>query len=205
MQNGFGPKMAIEQALSSPSSRVKADSYMDLTSKEETILCNNEDKEIKYVTSGDKKNFELSISFLAEEEFEMKKPIPNREVYLFGTFKEKTTKCTFCVKGFKIFASKENQFILEPTGYEQEIKRVDDTVDEQEKKILNLDKEKKYLLPLDENELEKLSNGKELEEYKGSLDLGEIYGQVIEKQNKSLCGLGCMYGDESSCCGCLYW
>lgn len=77
--------------------------------------------------------------------------------------------------------------------------RVDEAENDKKKEFLNLDKNKKYLLPLDENKLEELSNGKELEEYKVSLDLNEIYGE------KSLCGLGCIYGDESSCCSCLYW
>ena len=111
----------------------------------------------------------------------------------------------FIIRGVKITDGRENELICTP---------IEDTVTIQyfsgnpnmyngngyKKETFNLDKNKKYLLPLEKQRIKSiLSREISMEEYEEN--------EVIKtkRDNKSLCGLGCINGDEKSCCGCLYW
>ena len=96
---------------------------------------------------------------------------------------------TFIITCFKIVDAINNQLIIEPFGDEQKIVMSDK---ESNKEITNdlsqLDKSKKYLLPLDNKQLE------------NAIDLNNPFTEY-----KSLLGLGCITSDKQSCCGCFYW
>ena len=96
------------------------------------------------------------------------------------------------IKGFKIVDAKDDNLIIEPFGDKQEIDIYDKTANKRSiTRLSELDKSKKhlYLLPLDEEQLDKAT----------------ILNNPFMEYKKSLLGLGCMTGDEKSCCGCCYW
>ena len=94
------------------------------------------------------------------------------------------------ITGFKIVGAKDNNLIIEPFGDTQKIVMENKTANTT---LINdlkeLNKSKKYLLPLDNEQLDK----------------AKILENPFMEYNKSLLGLGCITGDEKSCCGCCYW
>ena len=99
------------------------------------------------------------------------------------------------ITGFKIVGAKDNNLIIEPFGDTQKIVTENKTAENKTAKttstndLKELNKSKKYLLPLDNEQLKK------------AIRLNNPFMEY----NKSLLGLGCITGDEKSCCGCCYW
>ena len=99
---------------------------------------------------------------------------------------EVANKKIFIITGFKIVDAINNQLIIEPIGDEQKIVIEDKNTTTNDLQELN--KSKKYLLPLDNKQLE------------NAISINNPFTEY-----KSLLGLGCVTGDEQSCCGCLFW
>ena len=99
------------------------------------------------------------------------------------------------ITGFKIVGAKDNNLIIEPFGDTQKIVTENKTAENKTAKttstndLKELNKSKKYLLPLDNEQLKK------------AIRLNNPFMEY----NKSLLGLGCITGDEQSCCRCCYW
>ena len=97
---------------------------------------------------------------------------------------------TYTITGFKIVGAKDDNLIIEPFGDKQEFAIGDKITKERITNDLSeLDKSKQYLLPLDKEQLDKAI----------------IPKNPFMEYKKSLLGLGCITGDEKSCCGCCYW
>lgn len=97
---------------------------------------------------------------------------------------------TYTITGFKIVGAKDDNLIIEPFGDKQEFAIGDKITKERTINDLSeLDKSKQYLLPLDKEQLDKAI----------------IPKNPFMEYKKSLLGLGCITGDEKSCCGCCYW
>ena len=97
---------------------------------------------------------------------------------------------TYTITGFKIVGAKDDNLIIEPFVDKQEFAIGDKITKERTINDLSeLDKSKQYLLPLDKEQLDKAI----------------IPKNPFMEYKKSLLGLGCITGDEKSCCGCCYW
>ena len=98
------------------------------------------------------------------------------------------------ITGFKIVGAKDNNLIIEPFGDIQKIVMENKTANTTSTNDLKeLNKSKKYLLPLDNKQLDQ------------AIILENPFMEYNMEYKKSLLGLGCITGDEQSCCGCLYW
>lgn len=100
----------------------------------------------------------------------------------------------YTITGFKIVGVKYDNLIIEPFGDKQEIDIYNKTANKRTiTRLLKLDKSKQYLLPLDKEQLDKATI------------LDNPFMEYNMEYKKSLLGLGCITGDEKSCCGCCYW
>ena len=142
---------------------------------------------------GEDNNFLIQIAFAPLNMLSLDYEVDNSDVFI--------------IRGVKITDGRENKLICTP---------IEDTVTihyfsgnpnmynsnccKSKKAIFKLDKNKKYLLPLEKERIKLILSGEKImQEYE------EIEVIKTKHDNKSLCGLGCINGDEKSCCGCLYW
>lgn len=97
---------------------------------------------------------------------------------------------TYTITGFKIVGAKDDNLIIEPFGDKQEFV-IEDKITKAKtpNDLKELNKSKQYFLPLDNKQL----------------DQAIILENPFMEYKKSLLGLGCITGDEKSCCGCCYW